>query len=197
MFHVKHEGWPTGLPEAAVDQLERYLELLRTFALPRGLIAGDDAERLRERHVEDGLRALPLVLDGHHVVDLGSGAGLPGIPLAIGAPHSRVVLAEARRTRAAFLELAVEQLHLPNASVHAGRVEALPREFDLALARGFGDAAKTWGVAADLLLPGGRLAYWAGKSFDAADDVPADVRFDLLDEPGLESRGPIVIMARQ
>lgn len=197
MFHVKHEGWPPGLPEAAADRLERYLELLRTYALPRGLIAADDEERLRERHVEDGLRALPLVLEGDHAVDLGSGAGLPGIPIAISAPHVRVVLAEARRTRVAFLELAVQELHLSNASVHAGRVESLPPAFDLAFARGFGDAAATWAAADALLVPGGRLVYWAGRSFDPANDVPADVRLDLLDEPGLESRGPIVIMARQ
>lgn len=194
---MKHEGWPAGLPEAASDQLDRYLELLRTYAVPRGLIAADDEERLRDRHVLDGLRALPLLDEGDHAVDLGSGAGLPGIPVAIGAPHTRVVLAEARRTRAAFLELAVQELDLPNASVHAGRVEALPRAFDLALARGFGDATTTWTSANHLLLPDGRLVYWAGRSFDPANDVPAHLRFDLLDEPGLESRGPIVIMTRQ
>ena len=69
--------------------------------------------------------------------------------------------------------------------------------FDVALARGFGGAAATWRIAEDLLLPGGRLVYWAGKSFDPDTDIPAGVRFNLLDEPGLESRGPIVIMARQ
>lgn len=197
MFHVKHEGWPPGLPETAPDQLERYVELLRTYAVPRGLIAADDEDRLRERHVADGLRALPLVFEGARAVDLGSGAGLPGIPIAIGAPHAQVVLAEARRTRAAFLELAVEELHLVNTSVHAGRVEALPRTFDFTFARGFGDARATWLAAQDLLVEGGRLVYWAGTSFDQANDVPAEVRFDLLEEPALESRGPIVIMARQ
>ena len=66
----------------------------------------------------------------------------------------------------------------------------------MCLARGFGDAARTWGVARDLLEPGGALIYWAGRSF-TADDVPADAQVTGTGEAALESGGPIVIMTRQ
>jgi len=64
------------------------------------------------------------------------------------------------------------------------------------LARGFGDALRAWGVARDLLQPGGTLIYWAGRTFKASD-VPADAHVRATGEATLESGGPIVIMARQ
>jgi len=128
---------------------------------------------------------------------MGSGAGLPGVPLAIVTAGLHVVLAESRRTRIAFLELVIEELELPNASVHAGRVQELPQGFDVALARGFGDAVATWNAARSVLTHGGRLLYWAGASFEVGRDAPTDAHVELHGSPGLESQGPIVIMARQ
>jgi len=197
VFHVKHEGWPEDLSREAAALLDRYVDLLRRFALPRGLIAASDERQLRERHVDDALRGLASLTGGDRVVDMGSGAGLPGIPIAIAAPSLDVVLAEARRTRIAFLELAVDELGLRNVSVHADRVERLPREFDAALARGFGSAGATWEFARAVLTDAGRLIYWAGVSFDPSVDVPGDVRIDLNEGSDLESQGPIVIMTRQ
>lgn len=198
MFHVKHEGWPSALTSDQVELLERFASILLDGAIPRGWIARADAGVIRERHVLDGVRgAAGIPAAARTAVDLGSGAGLPGIPIAIVRPDLGVLLAEARRARAAFLELAVTELGLANAHVFAGRVERLDRAFDVVLARGFAPPERTWAAAEPLLAPGGRLLYWAGASFDPRADAPPWVLATPLPELGLESRGSVVIMTRQ
>jgi 16S rRNA (guanine527-N7)-methyltransferase len=198
VFHVKHEGWPSWLSPEGAELLERYTSILLDQALPRGWIARADREVVRERHVLDALRGVSgLPAEAGRAVDLGSGAGLPGIPIAVARPDLEVVLAESRRARAAFLELAVAELALPRASVFVGRVEDLVDAFDVALARGFAPPGRTWSIAQRLLTPDGCLLYWAGASFDPARDLPGGVRAAALREPGLESEGSVVIMTRQ
>jgi 16S rRNA (guanine527-N7)-methyltransferase len=198
MFHVKHEGsTPDPLSDRQASDLHLYESLLRSDAIPRGLVAKSDREDLWNRHIADSLRAVSLIPHGaSRACDLGSGAGLPGIPIAIAGPFTQVVLAEARRARAAFLELAVERLRLSSASVHAGRAETLEPEFDVCLARGFADAAGCWEIADRLLLPGGCLMYWAGVTFEQ-DEVPGGASAVATGAPTLESGGPIVIMTRR
>jgi 16S rRNA (guanine527-N7)-methyltransferase len=198
VFHVKHEGWPSRLAPEAIELLERYARLLLEEAIPRGWIARTEVQVVRERHVLDGLRGAPGIPPGaRRAVDLGSGAGIPGIPIAIALPDLDVVLVESRRARAAFLELVVAELGLPRATVAAGRAEELAGGFDVALARGFAPPGRTWAVAERLLAPDGRLLYWAGASFDLDTDLPLGAAGAVLPEPGLESEGSIVIMTRQ
>lgn len=130
------------------------------------------------------------------MIDLGSGAGLPGIPVAVARPELRVTLIEPRQLRVAFLELVVERLGLTNVEVFAGPADRVADRAGLCLARGFGDPAATWTVARDLLLPEGELVYWAGATF-REDQLPADARIAAVGSPALESGGPIVIMTRQ
>jgi 16S rRNA (guanine527-N7)-methyltransferase len=198
VFHVKHEGWTSGeLSPAQVESLGRYEEVLITQAVPRGMVAASDAGHLRTRHILDSLRAIAHLSAGaERIVDLGSGAGLPGLPIAVARPDLEVTLAEPRQARAAFLELAVETLRLPNVRVFPGPAEELAPGFDVCLARGFGDVRRSWIVARDLLDPGGDLIYWAGRTFES-DDTPPDARVRAVGEPTLESGGPIVIMTRQ
>jgi 16S rRNA (guanine527-N7)-methyltransferase len=198
VFHVKHEGsTEPDLPPDRVALLERYRALLEGLAVPRGAIASADLPHLWERHILDSLRGAPHVpATARTVVDLGSGAGLPGIPVAIARPDLEVVLAETRRTRAALLELVVDDLELRNASIFVGRVEELTPAFDVCLARGFASPASTWLAAERLLAPNGVLLYWAGATFDAVASPPGAV-VALAEEVPLESGGPIVIMTRQ
>jgi 16S rRNA (guanine527-N7)-methyltransferase len=198
VFHVKHEGWTSGeLSSAQIESLGRYEELLVVQAVPRGMVAASDAGHLQTRHILDSLRAIAhLSAATERIVDLGSGAGLPGLPIAVACPHLEVTLAEPRQARAAFLELTVQTLRLPNVRVFPGPAEELAAGFDVCLARGFGDARKSWIVARDLLVPGGDLVYWAGRTFES-DDTPPDARVRAVGEPTLESGGPIVIMTRQ
>lgn len=196
---MKHEGWTQALlTEGQHSLLQRYEELLRRIAIPRGMVAASDARDLWVRHILDGLRLMPLIpAEVTRLCDVGSGAGLPGIPLAIASPELVVTLAEARSARIAFLELAVERLGLTNVTVFPGRAEELPEaSIDLCATRGFAEADRAWSVASPILRTSGRLAYWAGRSFELAD-VPPGARVEHIGEPTLESGGPIVIMTRR
>jgi 16S rRNA (guanine527-N7)-methyltransferase len=205
VFHVKHEGLVADAASVGVtldleqaDQLERYEALLRDRAATLGMIARGDLGRLRERHILDSLRAAVAIPDdAGEVVDLGSGAGLPGIPLAIARPLAHVVLAESRRQRIAFLELVADDLGLGNVSVHGGRAEEAPSPADVCLARAFRDARGSWQVAQGLLGPDGRLVYFAGSAFDLGRDLPASASATVLPTSPLANSGPLVIMSRQ
>ena len=203
MFHVKHEAWARDARAVGVtltpDQLEQlaaYVGLLSRIAIPRGMIAASDADRLWERHLADGLRAAPEIPVGASILDLGSGAGIPGIPLAI-ALGNEVTLSEVRRGRVAFLEAAVDDLKLANVQVRLGRAEALGRRFDVCVARAFSSPAVTWQVAEPLLEPGGRLIYWAGARFDPSDLASVGVSWRVSTRSDLAHPGPLVIMGRQ
>ena len=191
---MKHEG----LGPAQQDRLQLFESLLRERAVQLGMIAESDLSRLRERHIDDCLRAATLVgPQDARACDLGSGAGLPGIVVAIARPLLLVILAEARRGRASFLELAVERLGLENAQVHAGRVQELQGPVDLCFARAFGPARAAWRAAEPLLGPAGRLVYFGGRNFDAARDAPEHVRVEVRAGLPIERFGPLVIMTRQ
>jgi 16S rRNA (guanine527-N7)-methyltransferase len=195
---VKHEGWtPEELSTAQRKSLVLYEELLLSQAVPRGMVAASDSGHLRIRHILDSLRAMPHISrDAERAVDLGSGAGLPGVPIAVARPDLEVTLTESRQIRAAFLELAVERLRLRNVRVFPGPAEGIGPGFDVSLARGFGDASRAWEVARVLLHPRGELLYWAGRSFTLGD-APPGTAFKAVREATLESGGPIVIMTRQ
>jgi 16S rRNA (guanine527-N7)-methyltransferase len=204
MFHVKHDGWTGAASSLGIEltglqvrQLERYEGLLRERALPLGMIAHADADRLWERHLLDSLRAATVIdPEDATAYDFGSGAGLPGIVLAVACPGLEVRLVESRRPRGAFLELVAEELSLPNARVLVQRVGSLSEPADLCLSRAFRDVRKAWADAEYLLVRGGRLVYFAGEGFDPAS-APEGVPVDIRAFPSLARSGPLVIMTRQ
>lgn len=184
------------LSDEQVDQLERFESLLRERAIPSGFVAVADAPRLRERHIWDCLRAASVIKpDERTAYDLGSGAGLPGLVVAIACPWLEIALVESRRQRVAFLELVLERLYLPNARVLAGRAQDLSVRVDVCFARAFVDPAASWRVADSLLVPSGRLVYFAGQGFDRSQ-LPNDVVVSLVAST-LARSGPLVIMSRQ
>lgn len=204
MFHVKHEGWQTAsalgveLDALGRSRLERFEELIIERGVPAGMIAARDAPRIRERHILDCLRGAPLLPKaGAAVCDLGSGAGLPGIVLAIARADLRFYLVEVRRTRAAFLEHVVGECELKNVAVHPRRVETFRGPVECCTARAFGPAATSWQAASRVLVSSGYLLYWAGSSFDVDRDVPSAVSSRLFRTTALARAGPLVIMARQ
>jgi len=205
MFHVKHEGlgsaaadWGVPLDEEQVRMLAAFEALLASRGASLGLIARGDAPRIRERHVLDSLRAAAQVEpDDRIAVDLGSGGGLPGIPVAIARPGLRVILAERRRNRVAFLELAATELGLSNAEVAAGPVASLDVRADVAFARAFADAAGSWVAAEPLLGGSGRLVYFAGGGGSGSGLAPVPGVRTRVVAPPVASAGPLVIMSRQ
>jgi len=184
------------LPPGASDRLRRFGALLRDRAVPLGLISAGDSDRILERHVLDSLRAVvALRPTDTSAYDLGTGAGLPGVVVAVAVPRLTVRLVEARRRRIGFLELAVGELELWNAEVVHGRIEELREPADVCFARALAPPAESWRLARPLLRPGGRLVYFAGGR--AGLTVPPGVAgSEVVEMPVLESSGPLVIMAR-
>lgn len=200
---MKHEAWTrdaqalgVALGSREIEAFEAYEEQLKLVAVPRGSIARSDKDRLWRRHLLDGLRAATEVPEGASILDLGSGAGVPGIPLAIALPNP-VTLTEVRRGRVAFLESVVDRIGLKNADIVLGKAETIGRRFDVCVARAFSSPAGTWSVAEPLIEPGGCLIYWAGSGFDPAELDPLGVSWRLSTPSDLADSGPLVIMGRQ
>src|SRR3712207_388482 len=187
------------LDEARRLLLDAFETLLRDVGVPRGMVARGDVERIAERHIDDSLRGVRAVpASAASLCDLGSGGGLPGVVLAIALPAIDVTLSERRGNRISFLELVVAELGLANAEVVAGDAEDLPKaSFDVCTARAFAHAAQTWSLAERLLVPRGRLLYWAGRTFDpSATAVPGAV-IQVSGDAEVAGSGPVVIMTRQ
>ncbi len=111
------------LDEAALDRFSAYAALLAHWRESANLISYRDGAELVERHLLDSLACGWLCAAARTVVDLGTGAGLPGIPLAIIDPARRVVLVEPRRRRASFLRQVRRDLRLDAAEIHETRAE--------------------------------------------------------------------------
>lgn len=156
----------------------RYEEWLHGAGIERGLIGPREADRLWERHVLNSAVAAPLLNAGERVVDVGSGAGLPGIPLAFARPDVSVVLLEPLARRAAFLAEVVADLGLePRVSVVRGRAEDVVRDgvrYDVAVARAVAPLDRLAAWCLPLLRVGGRLLAWKGDR--AEEEVAAAPR---------------------
>ena len=123
--------------------LVQYLVLLEKWNQVYNLTAIRDLTKMVGAHLLDSLSVIPH-LSGENVLDVGSGAGLPGIPLALLWPDTRVTLLDSNHKKAAFLRQAVIELELKNVEVVNERVETWepPRKFDLVISRAFSDLAE-------------------------------------------------------
>jgi 16S rRNA (guanine527-N7)-methyltransferase len=187
------------LGSAQLDLLRTYERLLVDQGVPLGVVSEGDRNRLWDRHIVDSLRAVACVPDQAALADLGSGGGLPGIPVAIARPHATVTLVEARQRRVAFLELAVEVLGLSNVHVIAARAEDAAVRVDGCLARALAPAPDAWRLASPLLSEHGFLIYWAGRSWDPrqVEDLAAiGLEVEVCSSPSTVWQGSVVKMTR-
>ena len=162
----------------ALEKACRYAELLATDGVTRGLIGPRETERLWERHLLNCAVVAELLPERGCLVDIGSGAGLPGVVLAMLRPSVAVTLLEPLLRRSAFLEECVAELGLANATVLRARAEdkvAARIEADVATARAVAPLGRLAGWAAPLLRPGGQLLAIKGQSaaaeLEAAEPV--------------------------
>jgi 16S rRNA (guanine527-N7)-methyltransferase len=142
---IEAQGGTQRRPELTpgfVTALFAYLERLLLWRTKTSLVSTDSPVEIVVRHIADSLALAPLVPAGARVADIGSGAGLPGLPLAIVCPDAQLVLVEPRRKRANFLRDATRAAGVANVLVAEARVEELrPAEsdsFDLIVSRAFG-----------------------------------------------------------
>jgi 16S rRNA (guanine527-N7)-methyltransferase len=171
-----HLSAPPALPAAAEvfgDRLPRavaYADVLATEATVRGLIGPREVPRLWERHLLNCAVVTDLIPVGSTVCDIGSGAGLPGIVLAIRRPDLQVKLLEPLLRRSTFLVLAVEKMELSNVSVHRGRAEDAYQEvgfemgFDVVTSRAVAPMERLAGWSLPLARPGGLVLAMKGAS---------------------------------
>lgn len=129
------------LPAGAADRLRAYLALLAKWNRTYNLTAIRNEAEMVSHHLLDSLVVLPYLGDVRSLADVGSGAGLPGIPLAIARPDLEVTSIEANQKKAAFQRQAKIELGLANFGVHCGRVEEVAAAFDGAISRAFADLA--------------------------------------------------------
>ncbi len=162
---------------AALPTLEAYAGLLAGPAVERGLLGPREAPRLWERHLLNCAGLSELIEDGSVVLDLGSGAGLPGIVLALLRPEIQVVLVEPLLRRATFLTEVVQILGLRSVVVRRARAEELHGavEVDVVTARAVAPLERLGGWAMPLLGPGGRLLALKGEQAQAELDAALPV----------------------
>ena len=160
-----------GVFSDALPLAERVAHLLATDGVVRGLIGPREVPRLWERHLVNCALLGLGVPRGVTVADVGSGAGLPGLVLAIGRPDLHLTLVEPLLRRSTFLTEAVEHLALANVEVVRDRAEALHghRSFDVVTSRAVAPLDRLTRWCLPLVMPGGRMLAMKGSS--AADEV--------------------------
>ena len=192
------------LPEGAEEKLVAYLALLDKWNRVYNLTAVRDAERMVSHHLLDSLAAAAFFHgdcpDLIRVLDVGSGGGLPGIPLAIARPELRVTLIDSIAKKTAFLLQAKAELGLVNLSVVTGRVEDYRPEakFDVITSRAFSDLKEFVTLTRHLLKPAGRwLAMKGLMPHEEIASLPDWVKVSAnhaLAVPGLEASRHLIVL---
>jgi len=190
-----------GLPATLAPPLLAYLALLDRWNRTYNLTAIRHPREMVSRHLLDSLAMHPYVQAGT-LADLGTGAGLPGIPLAIAQPALQVTLVESNGKKARFMREALRTLGLDNARVAEARIEALdrPGAFDAITARALATLPLILELGGDLLAPGGTLLAMKGAvPIDEIAALPAGwqvERIEPLQVPGLAAERHLVVVGR-
>ncbi|WP_301103352.1 16S rRNA (guanine(527)-N(7))-methyltransferase RsmG [Propionivibrio sp.] len=189
------------LPLAAQEKLLAYAALLYKWNKTYSLTALREQDKAVSHHLLDSLAVLPFVPLGH-LLDVGSGGGMPGIPLAIAHPDLRVTLVDSNSKKAAFLRQAVIELALPNISVHCGRVEQYHplHGFVAITSRAFSELADFVDLTQHLLSADGRWLAMKGI-WPHAEIVrlPETVVVDAVHQlavPGVDGERHLVVLSR-
>ncbi len=176
------------LSDVQLDQLKSYLDVLELWNRRVALVSQSDSKQIICKHFADSLFVASRFPDGERVVDLGSGAGFPGLPIAIARPKSRVCLIESRGKKASFLEQASQAAAIRNAAILHRRIESVAGEegfrgsFEIATGRALTNASQFFGLASDFLIPGGQTI--AMRSVNEAWSLPPgieEIRYALPD----------------
>lgn len=189
---------PLVLEARATQQLLAYLQLLDKWSVAFNLTAIRDPEQMVTRHLLDSLSILPW-LQGPRVLDVGSGAGLPGIPLAVARPDLAFTLLDANAKKTRFITQAVGELGLKNVEVVQNRAENYrpSATFDTLVSRAFASIADMLAATRHLCAPHGRFLAMKGvypeKELAA---VPAEMAIETvaLRVPGLAAERHLVIL---
>jgi 16S rRNA (guanine527-N7)-methyltransferase len=195
------------LPRDARDKLAAYLELLAKWNRTYNLTAIREPEKMVTHHVLDSLAVLPHLEESNaakdlSLLDVGSGAGLPAIPLAIARPGWRVVALDSSHKKGTFVQQVASEIALANVEAVVARVEDyLPAApFDVVISRAFSDLATFAESSARHLGPGGRLIAMKGvRPDEEIGQLPPAFRIvatKALAVPGIDAARHLVVMGR-
>lgn len=198
----------TPLDRRAAERLLAFAALLQRANRAINLVSRQDVDRLGPRHLLDSLSVAPLLPAGR-VMDLGTGGGLPGVPLAIAREDVRFTLVDRSERKVRFVERAVRELGLDNVVVRCIDLAAAPTAgengaaFDAVVSRAVAEPARLWALVRDRLGPGGVLVIMRhGQGGDRAAAplaVPADARVVAerqIHIPGLPQPHGVVVLER-
>ncbi|MFP3914872.1 MAG: 16S rRNA (guanine(527)-N(7))-methyltransferase RsmG [Actinomycetota bacterium] len=180
-------GWR--LTSRQAGTLAAYADWLKREAIPQGALGPHEADRLIPRHLGDSLlfaSAWEGPTSPHRLADIGSGAGLPGIPLSILWPGTRVTLIERRGRRADLLRRGLRVLELANTEVRAQAAEKVDLEVEMVVARAAGPLPRVHEWARRLLVEGGVLVVggsWVEEPIPTAGEEIRRVPAEVLDRP--------------
>ena len=181
------------VPESSQLKLVQYLELIEKWNKVHNLTAIRGLEAMLAHHLLDSLAVLPHLGTARSLLDVGSGAGLPGIPLAIVQPELAVTLLDSSHKRQAFQLQCKAELGLGNITAVHSRVEDYRNElgFEAVISRAFSDLGEFVGAARHLCSPGGRLLAMKGLyPHDEIAKLPAGTTVSQVSElkiPGLNA----------
>lgn len=144
-------------------ELARYAELLETVAVERGIIGPSEGPRVWERHIENCVPITTLFSEGATIGDIGSGAGLPGIVIALARPDLKITLVEPLQRRVDFLNEVIAELKLA-VTVHRGKANSLTKPFHYVTARAVAPLSRLIPSTWHLLRPNGALLAIKGES---------------------------------
>jgi 16S rRNA (guanine527-N7)-methyltransferase len=197
------------LPGGANERLLGYLDLLERWNRTYNLTAIRDRQAMLKQHLLDSLAVLPLIeksaLAARHgqlrIADVGSGAGLPGIPLALARPEWQVTTIETVEKKSAFQQQAKIELAVANLTVINARVEQFASaQFDCVISRAFASLADYVGSAGHLIESDGFLCAMKGVlPVDEMATLPAGWRVDVIESlavPGLDARRHALLLRK-
>lgn len=194
--HALHASMPAG----GFARLAAHIELVAKWNRVHNLTAVREADQMVVLHVLDSLSLLAHLGDAKSVLDVGTGAGFPGVPVAIARPDLPVTLLDSSRKKCAFLEQAKTEIGLANVTVACERVEAWrpAQRYDTVVSRAFAELSDFVVQARHLVAPGGRLLAMKGVyPFEEIARVPASHKVAEVVElkvPSLDAKRHLVLV---
>ena len=183
------------------QRLLDYIALIDKWNRVHNLTAIREPEKMVSHHLLDSLAVAPH-LHARRLLDVGSGAGLPGIPLALANPDMQVTLLDSSNKKVAFMNQAVMELKIKNAEVCGERVESWKSQegFDVVISRAFSDMSEFVHMTRHLLAPGGMFAAMKGMHpYEEIDKLPPDCIVQQvlpLAIPGLDGARHLVLIGQ-
>ena len=160
---VSRETLLKGFFSTNPEKTDRYAQILQSWGIERGLIGPKEGDRIWERHIANCIPVTTLIPEGATVVDIGSGAGLPGIVIALARPDLTVTLIEPLQRRVDFLNEVISLLELP-ITVVRGKSESVKKSFEVVTARAVAPLPKLLTISWHLVKRDGALLAMKGES---------------------------------